>query len=303
MSFTITNKTLFKRYFTYPVQGFAVWLLFHFARLLPLDWASAIGGFITRTIGPLIPANQRARRNIVRCFPEKSEAEIEAIIKGMWDNLGRTAFEFPHLDRFQPYDDPTGRVTTIGGENVDFLRDDGKPGIFFSGHIGNWEIISYAATKRGVPLHRIYRAANNPYLEWIYRLGRSDVEGGMVAKGASGARYMLSILNKGGHIGMLLDQKQNDGIAVPFFGREAMTAPALASFARKFECPIIPARVIRLKGATFRVELLPPMVLPPPLPDRAEDMRMIMTEVNKLLEGFIREHPEQWLWLHRRWPD
>jgi KDO2-lipid IV(A) lauroyltransferase len=101
---------------------------------------------------------------------------------------------------------------------------------------------------------------------------------------------------------MLVDQKMNDGIAVPFFGRDAMTAPALAVLALRYDCAVVPIRMQRLKGARFRMISEPPLALPK-TGDNNADRRALMIEVNAIVERWVREHPEQWLWLHRRWPD
>jgi KDO2-lipid IV(A) lauroyltransferase len=273
----------------------AVWGLFG---LLPLDTASDLGGWLGRSIGPLLGGvNRVARRNLKAAFPDKSDAEIKAIIRGMWDNIGRVAGEFPHLNRIA-----TERVDLIGGENIDLLRDDGQAGIFISGHIGNWEVNGAVAAVRGLPLTLVYRAANNPYVEDLYRKGRADACLDLIQKGPEGARQALLTLKKGGHLGMLVDQKMNDGIPIPFFGRDAMTAPAQAAFATRFKCPLVPARVERIRGANFRVTVLPPMEFPH-TSDNHEDNRLLLIRINALLEEWIRERPEQWLWVHRRWPE
>lgn len=290
-----------RRYVVHPVEAFATFLLYAFFRLLPLDVASAIGGGLARVIGPRTPLSRRAVRNLTRTFPEKTPAEIAAVVRGMWDNLGRIAAEFPHLGEFKLYE-KGGRVEVIGAEHIDLLREDGLPGIFFSAHIGNWEIVSLAATQRGVPLDRVYRSANNRLVEWLYRQGRSAVEGALIPKGVSGVRPLLKSLKEGKHLGMLVDQKMNDGIAVPFMGRPAMTAPALADLALKYGCPVVPGRIRRLKGARFQVIVLPPLDLPD-TGDRHADILAIMTRVNEIIEEWVRETPEQWLWLHSRWPD
>ena len=106
----------------------------------------------------------------------------------------------------------------------------------------------------------------------------------------------------GGHLGILPDQKMNDGIAVPFFGRDAMTAPALARLALRFDCPVVPLRAERTGGARFHIRFYPPLEIPNS-GDRQADVLALMTEVNRIIEGWIIERPEQWLWLHRRWPD
>jgi KDO2-lipid IV(A) lauroyltransferase len=123
-----------------------------------------------------------------------------------------------------------------------------------------------------------------------------------VAKGAEGAIKLARILARGGHAGMLVDQKLNAGIAVPFFGRDAMTAPAAMQLGLRFRIPIVPLRTERLGGARFRITLLPPLE-PPATGDRDADVRILMERMNALLETWIRERPEQWLWVHKRWPD
>jgi len=298
---TFPLRSLFRRYVAHPVEALAAFSLYAVFRVLPMDAASAIGGWLGRTFGPRLPLSQRAVRNLSRTFPDMPPVEIARIVRGMWDNLGRVAAEFPHLDEFNLYE-PGGRVEVIGAEHVDRLRDDGLPGIFFSAHIGNWEIVSLGATQRGVPLDRVYRSANNRLVEWLYRQGRSAVEGALIPKGAAGVRPLLKSLKEGKHLGMLVDQKMNDGIAVPFMGRAAMTAPALADLALRFGCPVVPARVRRLKGARFQVVALPALELSDS-GDRHADILAIMTRVNAIIEAWVRETPEQWLWLHNRWPD
>lgn len=272
-----------------------------FFRLLPLDAASALGGWLCRRIGPWLPVSRDAERNLRRCFPEKSPKEIRRLLVGMWDNLGRVFGEYPHLGDFRLYA-PRSHVEVIGAENVDLLREDGKPGIFFSAHLGNWEIAALSVSRRGLPIALIYRAPNNPVVDALIQWARSHVVHETMPKGTEGARRALAILRDGGHLGMLVDQKMNDGIPVPFFGRPAMTAPALAQFALRFDCPAVPVRVERVRGTRFRITLSPPLEIEK-TGDRHRDILAFMTRVNAIIEGWIRERPEQWLWLHRRWPD
>jgi KDO2-lipid IV(A) lauroyltransferase len=284
----------------YPLQAALAFVLFAIIRTLPLGVASGIGGGLGRVFGPCLGLSGRARKNLENAFPEKSSAEINVIIHEMWDNLGRTLFEFPHLDRLKFYQDGSP-VEVIGVNHIEKLRDDGRPGLFFAGHLGNWEITPLGVIHRDLPAHLIYRAPNNPLVEKIYRQ-RKFGEGELLPKGAEGARRAIKLLKDGGHIGILVDQKMNDGIPVPFFGRDAMTAPALAQFALKYKCPVVPVQVERLKGATFRMTFYPPEEYEP-TGDRTKDVARIMTSVNAHLEKWIRENPAQWLWLHNRWPD
>lgn len=286
----------------HPVQaGLIMFVLWAF-RLLPIDTASAIGGWVARRIGPMLKVHRIALDNLRRAFPEKTEDEIAGIAAGMWDNLGRTAGEYPHLHRFDLYAD-TERFTVRGSENVRLLRDDDISGIFFSGHIGNWEIVSLPATQNDLPLTRIYREPNNKAMRWLFHSGRQAVTGELVPKGSDGAKAAMKALRDGRHLGMLVDQKMNDGIEARLFDQPAMTAPALALFALKFKCPVVPARVKRLQGAHFEIDILPPMTPPEPSGDRHADILAFTQQVNDQLEAWIRETPEQWLWVHKRWPN
>ena len=268
-------------------------------RALPVDAASSLGAWIGRTVGPFLPGTRRARRNLERAFPEKSDAEIAAIIRGMWDNLGRVMAEYPHLDSIGG---PGGRVEVTGAEHIQAMRDDGRAGILVSGHCANWEVPSVVARKMGIELALVYRAPNNPRVARLLVGLRGAASGTHIPKGQEGARALVRHLARNGHAGLLIDQKMNDGIPVPFFGRDAMTAPAAAQLALRFGIPLCPARIERLDGARFRITVLPPME-PPDSGDRNADVRILMERLNALLEQWIRERPAEWLWLHRRWPD
>ena len=282
-------------------EGLFARLAFAFFRVLPLDAASAVGGFLARSIGPVLGISKRARLNLRRALPDLSDSDINRIVRGMWDNLGRVVAEYPHLDKFKVYE-PGGRVTVEGvHEALDARRPETRF-IFFSAHFGNWEIATLAATQAGLDVIEIYRAANNPFVDELISEARSVTGGEFVPKGSVAARRAIGALAEGKHICMLVDQKMNDGIAVPFFGRDAMTAPALARLALRYDCVVLPCHVERARGATFRFVADPPIPLPR-TGDGQADVKRLMTAVNAAVEGWIRQRPEQWFWLHRRWPD
>jgi len=281
------------------VEAATAWLAFQLFRRMPIDAASALGGLLGRTIGYRLPVTRHARRNLARAFPELRRSELERTLRRMWDNLGRTVAELPHLRtlRFGPGE----RVELVGLDHLETARAKGRGLIFFSAHFGNWEVLGPAAAAVGIPINVVYRSPNNPYLEWLFQ-GRGNRDAEMIPKGARGARRALELLRQGKSLGLLVDQKMNDGIAVPFFGREAMTAPALAQFALKYRCPVLPTHVERVGGAHLRLVVEPPLAIPE-TSDRHEAVLAIMTEVNRIIEGWIRRRPEQWMWIHRRWPD
>jgi Kdo2-lipid IVA lauroyltransferase/acyltransferase len=284
----------------YRVEAWGAALLLGLLGWLPLDTASAIGGALARLVGPWLGVSNRARRNLRAALPALAAPQIEAILRGMWDNLGRVAAEYPHLRHIRVFE-TDGRVETRGLEHLDQALAAGRRVILFGGHLGNWEIAALAAGQYGLDIAQIYRAANNPLIDRLIARLRGE-SGELIPKGAIASRRAVAALRRGGHVSLLADQKLNEGIAVPFFGRPAMTAPALALLALRFDCAVLPARVERLQGAHFRLTLYPPLELPRSS-DRDADVAALMRMVNETLEGWIRERPEQWFWVHSRWPD
>jgi len=268
-------------------------------RLLPFGVASALGGVLASTFGPMLKPSKTARRNLVAAFPDKHEAEIEMILREVWETLGRTAFEWPLMHRLLHGSDQN-RLEIEGREHLDTALASGKSVLFFGAHLGNWEVPPVAAALLGFSVNSFYRAPNNPLLLNLFTQRKTPGE--LIPKGAAGAKRAFTLLKKGKHLGILVDQKLNDGIAVPFFGRDAMTGTALAEFALRFDAPMVPIRCVRLPGARFKLIFHEPLKVSA-TGERKTDVRVIMTAVNELLESWIRETPGQWLWLHRRWPD
>lgn len=265
--------------------------------------ASDLGGLVGRAVGPWLPVSAVAARNLRLALPALDAAARRRTIRGVWDNLGRTVAELPHLPALEHTS--SGPGWEIAGEaHIRALAAAGGPAILFSGHLGNWEILPRVALAFGVPVAGMYRAPANPAVDRLIGELRQAALGRplpMFAKGAGGGRAALAHLRAGGFLALLMDQKLNDGLAVPFFGHPAMTAPALALFARRLRCPVVPAHVERLGPARFRVVCEAPLEAPLSA-DEAADVLALTGSVNARLEAWIRARPEAWLWLHRRWP-
>ena len=244
-------------------------------------------------------SNQIARANLKMVFPEKSLEEIETILEEVWDNLARLVADYMYFKSMDIRNPNSFEIR--GEEHLQALREDEKPGILMAGHLANWGIVSIAALQGGLPISQIYRRFNNPIADWMIK--NSQVQGGMKVlwKGSDGGKKAYKVLKKGGHLVVFIDQKMNEGIPVPFFGREAMTATAPARLALKLNCPIVPVRVERIEGIKFRVTYYPPVKIEPS-GDIHKDIYAVMLQINGLLEAWIRERPGQWLWVHSRWP-
>ena len=266
--------------------------------------ASNLAGALARSIGPFLPVSGVADANLRAALPVLDHAARRRVVRGVWDNLGRMVGELPHVGALSENTAHGPGWVLEGDAILDAARAAGKPVIFVSGHIGNWEMLPPVVARRGLPFASLYRAAANPAVDAeVVTLRRRalGVEVPMFPKGAAGARAALAHLRGGGHLGMLMDQKMNDGIVARFFGRDAMTAPALAALALRHRCLVIPGHVQRLGPARFRVVVEPPLALPD-TGDRQADILTFTQSINDTLERWITARPESWLWLHRRWP-
>ena len=267
--------------------------------------ADFAGGFM-RTLGPRLKEHRIGRDNLAAAFPDKSPAEIEAILRGVWDNLGRVAAEFAHIDRLRMFDpDPLETGDIVYSKEVDArfrqLRCDGKPALVFAAHLANWELPALIAAKYRLDATVLYRRPNiGAVSDAIIKLRKGSM-GSLVPTGLDAPFKLLRVLEAGGHVAMLVDQHYVNGVDVTFFGRRCKANPFIARLARHIECPIHGTRIIRFPDQhRFRVDLSEAIE---PRRDEAGrvDIAGTMQAITSVVEGWIREHPEQWLWVHRRW--
>ncbi|MFL5181821.1 MAG: lipid A biosynthesis lauroyl acyltransferase [Microvirga sp.] len=277
--------------------------VFALARALGPDRSSAVGGAIARRLGPLLPQHRIGLENLRAAFPDKSEAEIRAILAGAWENIGRLGAEYPHLGQLFDYDHfsgEIGRIEVDGIEHFIALAEDGKPALIFSAHLANWELPPICAARYGLDATVVFRPPNEPAAAHVLHEIRSQTMGGLEAARQGAAFAMRGVLERGGHLGMLIDQHFTRGVTVDFLGRPAFTNPIMGKFARAFDCPVHGVRVIRLAAGRFRLQLTPALDLPRDA-EGLVDVQGAMQAMTRVVEDWVREHPEQWLWMHRRW--
>src|SRR6516162_7913385 len=262
-------------------------------------------GRIARLIGPLLHEQKIGRANLMAAFPEKSREEIETILAGVWDNLGRVGAEFAHLDHLWDHDEERpldGRclLSPRTRELFHKLRLDGKPALIFASHLANWELPALAAVAHGLDTAILYRRPNIASADRIIQDMRAVKMGTLIPAGRDAPLKLAEALKNGQHIGMLVDQYMTNGVEVTFFGRKTRANPLLARLLRQIECPIHGVRIIRLPGHRFRGELSEEVK---PVRDATGqiDIEGTMQAVTTVIEGWVREYPDQWLWLHRRW--
>ena len=275
-------------------------LVMGFFGLFNVDRASAIGGWIGRNLVGRTYLSRRPLRNLRSAYPEKSEAEIQAILMGMWNNLGRVMAEYAHLDSLR-WDGPSPRVTLSGTEHLEDAKARGKGMLFVSGHFANWEVMPSVAREYGFSGGSVVRPPNNPYVSrWMERLRARNGLQEQIPKGAQGTRRTFSLLRRGDVICLLVDQRTSEGIQVPFFGRPAFTTPAPAALALKLGAVIVPVSIERVNGARFHLRVFP-IIEPPNTGDPERDMIELTAAMTRFIEERVRERPSEWLWIHKRW--
>lgn len=275
-------------------------------RLTNPDTMANVAGWFMRTIGPLLPENRIGRANLTAAFPEKSPAEINAILRGVWGNVGRMAAEFAHLDRLSDFDPwHPERPARIEAPQADIDRffkilEERKPAIIFAAHFGNWELPAVCAAACKIESAVLYRRPNIPAIDkWLHNT-RAAAMGTLIPTSLDAPVKLADALAHGIHVGMLVDQYYSRGADVTFFGQRTKANPLLARLARHFDCPIHGVHVVRLPDHRFRVELTE-QIQPVRDAEGKVDIAGTTQVVTSVIEGWIRENPDHWLWLHRRW--
>ena len=267
------------------------------------DRASDICGAMTRRIGPLLPAHRTGRANLRAAFPDKDPVWIEQTLRAAWENLGRVAGEYVHLGRLWDYDPDhpnAGRIITDDANIFIDLQNDNKPALCFAAHLANWELPAVMAAAHGLPSAVVYRMPNNKAVANEITRIRAPLMGRLIRSRAQAPLEMAASLERGEHLGMLVDQHFSRGVDVTFFGRRCKANPTIARLARQFDCPVVGVRVIRLPDRKFRIAAEGPFTLPRDTNGRV-DVPATTQLITDVVERWIREHPEQWLWFHRRW--
>jgi Kdo2-lipid IVA lauroyltransferase/acyltransferase len=260
---------------------------------------------IAQLVGPLLREQKIGRANLTAAFPEKSPEEIEAILAGVWDNLGRVGAEFAHIDRIWDYDEAYPLKSRIEipqrtHELFHQLRFDKKPALVFFAHLADWEMPALAAVAHGLDTAILYRRPNIASADRIIQEMRQVKMGTLIPAGRDAPLRLAEALQNGQHVALQVDQYLTGGVEVTFFGRKTRANPMLARLLRQVECPVHGVRIIRLPGHRFRAELSEAVQ---PVRDAAGriDIQGTTQAITDVVESWVREYPEQWLWLHRRW--
>lgn len=267
-------------------------IIYGFAKILPVDWSAYLFGKIAGKIGPKLKTSKRGFDNLKLAFPDKKDPEITLLVKQTWENLGRIAGEFPHLEKIA--NDPS-RLEVVNLKYMAEAKNSDKPYLMLAGHLGNWEIPHHIVLKEGIEIGLISRPPNNIWTKKFFEWVRYNPKVPIFYKSVEGSRQVIKFLSKGGKLGVLFDQRLSDGTPLPLFGHPALTSTGPAKLAKRFNGKIIPVQVTRIGNKSkFKITFYPPL-------DMNKSPDELMISMNRHLENWIRENPSQWLWFHKRW--
>lgn len=269
---------------------FLIWLLL----CLPYGWRVPLCGWIVgHVVGPLAGYDRRVKENLARILPDLPEAEVRRLMRAVPNNVGRTLIEMYSGPEF------VARATRhpLTGPGVADLAEAAarnRPVIVVSGHFGNYDAARAALIRQGYRFGGLYRRMNNPWFNEHYVAAISKIGEPLFARDKKGMAGMIRFLRSGGMLGLLIDQHMSHGARLSFFGHDAMTALSAAEMAQKYDALIVPVYAIRLEnGLDFRIVVEKP--IPPGTPEEQTQA------LNDSLEALVRQHLDQWLWIHRRW--
>ncbi len=294
------NYGFIKTWIIHPIEAFLGYSFMLVIKLIPVKFASSIGSCLGMIAGKILyKRNKLAYKNVNIAFPKMKKEEQQKIVKGMWKNFGRMVFEIPHL-RFFYRNEKYLQV-----ENEKYLTNlPNHRFVAVFAHFNSLGMISLPFTKKGFPVGVIYRFPNNPVTLDLLQKGFGkgvsgkgiDVE--FLPKSKMGIKKSLDFLKRGLPVAIAPDQYFTQGKPLTFFGKKAMTSTVAVKLANHFDCPILPVQIVRVKGIKHKIVLHKPMYFKG---SSEKEINEGMQKVNDLIESWVRENPDQWLWIHHRW--
>ena len=278
---------------SWPIEAVFLFFMLLILRLIPIDIASASAGWLGSKIGPLTSWHKRANANLKLAMPELTERKRGEILNGMWCNLGRNIGEFPHTLKLM---DSPRRVKIEGLDKITACK---QGSIIIGAHLANWEVVPTTLKRLNRKSGIVYRPLNNPIADFFIQKRQGYLNADFFLKGREAAKGMLATVKANGVVALLIDQQLREGRMVPFFGVPVKTPIAHIKIAAKQQIKLFPLETIRIKGAYYKMIIHEPITVSKTASD--VEILAVALQINKLLESWIKERPEQWLWPHRRW--
>ncbi len=289
------------KFFKYFIEAFFVYLLFFLFRVLGIEFSRKFSSFLLIKLGSLFRRKKVIKKNILKVFKEYSDPEVDKLINKMWSNYGLTFAEYVFLDKFRFNKFEKNHIEISGEEVIARLKETGKPAIFISAHLGNFELMAMELEKKNINLAAIYRPLNNFFLNpFMVYLRKKYLCKKQIKKGLIGTRETINCIKNNSSIALMVDQRVGESERCPFFGLPAHTTTIPAQLAIKYDLEIIPIFLERKEDNFFKIEIQKPIKFKK-THNSNDDKKNITIEINKIIEKMILRNPGQWIWTHSRW--
>ncbi|MDQ3180289.1 MAG: lysophospholipid acyltransferase family protein [Acidobacteriota bacterium] len=270
--------------------------------LFPLKTSMSIGKNIGYAIGSLVPKLKKTgRRNLEIAFSELSADEKEKVLRGTFESLGRHLGFVSHFRKLER-EDIHNLVEVVGKEHFDKAHATGRGILFFTGHFGSWEVFNLLPPAFGFEMNILVRRIDNPLVENFVDKLRTRF-GSVTLDKTKSARMMFRVLENGELLGILADlnAQEKEGVFVDFFGIPASTTISIAKLALKTNAVVLPAFAVWNEAKQKYVVHLEPPIDYEKGDKAGEDIKVLTQKITTVVEKYVRQFPEQWLWIHKRW--
>ena len=289
------------RIIRYFLEFILVIFFFLIFKIIGLKLSSKLGEIIGRYFGPLFRKKAIAKKNILIAFPNINETSIDQIIDNMWRNIGGIFGEYIHINKFSILDEGKNKIVFTNKSNLQILKNNKKPIVFFSGHFANFELMAKCLRELEFNIGAIYRPLNNiflnPIMEFIRKKYICSIQ---IEKGSAGTKKLIKHISANNPLALMIDQRLSSSIRVPFFNQPATTTTTPAQLSIKYDALLVPVFLKRLKKTYYEFFIEEPLVVKK-TNNYENDIFNITEIMNKKIEEFIKVNPANWLWSHDRW--
>ena len=284
------------KYIKYFIQFLFAIIFLIICKILGPKISSDLGGVIFEKLGPYFRSKKLIHSNIKNSMPGIQSNDLNKMVNLMWNNYGRVFAEYVFIKNFR-LGKLSSKIKVDGQEILDEIKNQNKQVIFFSGHFGNFELMAMHLEKSGINLSAIYRPLNNIFLNFIMeRIRKNYICKNQIKKGIGGMKKLINLKKNNSCTALMIDQRVSEGILSNFFNRKALTTTVPAQLVKKFNIPVIPIHIERIKNINFKITVNKPIFF-----TQNETIQSITDKLNKELERMILIKPEQWIWSHNRW--
>ncbi len=280
----------------YFLQFIIIILFFFIFKILGIKLASFLSGKIFQIVGPLFRPKELINSNIKRAFPKIDEIDLKKISTSMWNNYGRVFAEYMFIKNFRS-GELNKNITLEGEEILQDIKINKKRVVFISGHFSNFELMAMQIEKIGIKIAAIYRPLNNIFLNQIMeKIRKNYICKYQIKKGIGGIKELVKLNNDGFSTALMIDQRVSEGVKSNFFNEKAFTTTIPAQLVKKYKIPVVPIFIERFDNVKFKITVVKPINF-----DKNKSVEDITDHLNKILENFIKDKPNYWIWSHNRW--